>query len=216
MYIKASGTALKDMDAGRGWRRLKVKSVISILRDTLLTELSRSEREKEIVNRLNQACDDKIKTGSRPSVESHLHALLDRCVIHLHPVTVSAYVCAKDGRAELERLFRGEKFPPLWVAYVDPGYTLAIKVARLVDGYKKEFQASPKIIFLQKHGLIISANTANTALRLVRRVINICESKLKPSKPIKVKEPKFDDIVAAKFAIRRAYFETTQAYRSFS
>ncbi|KPJ58841.1 MAG: hypothetical protein AMS15_07560 [Planctomycetes bacterium DG_23] len=212
MYIKASGTALKDMNAGRGWRRLKVKSVLSILEDTSITELSETEREKEIVNRLNQACDDNIKTGSRPSVESHLHALLDRCVIHLHPVAVSAYVCAKAGRAELERLFRGEEFPPLWVPYVDPGYTLAMKVSKLVNAYKKRFGAAPKIIFLQKHGLLISTNTAHTALRLVQRVINICESKLRPSKPVKVKKPKFDDIIAAKLAIRQAYFETRQAY----
>jgi rhamnose utilization protein RhaD (predicted bifunctional aldolase and dehydrogenase) len=33
MYIKASGTALADMSTKTGWRRLKLESVLSIIKD---------------------------------------------------------------------------------------------------------------------------------------------------------------------------------------
>jgi rhamnose utilization protein RhaD (predicted bifunctional aldolase and dehydrogenase) len=125
MYIKASGTALKDMSAKNGWRRIRLDSVLAIISDKSIAKLDTYAREIEIVNRLQLACDDDAAGEVRPSVEAHLHGFLDKCVIHLHPVAVLSYACAKKGRAELEKLFAGEKFPPLWVPYTDPGFTLA-------------------------------------------------------------------------------------------
>ena len=39
MYIKASGTALKDMSARKGYRRLKLYAVLEIIKDRSLTSL---------------------------------------------------------------------------------------------------------------------------------------------------------------------------------
>ncbi|UCG47452.1 MAG: class II aldolase/adducin family protein, partial [Phycisphaerales bacterium] len=124
MYIKASGTALKDMNPSAGWRRMRLDSVLSIITDTSLNRLEKQTREVEVVNRLLLACDDQVAGDARPSVEAHLHGLLDTCVIHLHPSAVGAYLNAKTGRERLERLFADLKLPPLWVPYVDPGFTL--------------------------------------------------------------------------------------------
>ncbi len=88
MYIKASGTALKDMNEKEGWRRIRLDAVLSVIRDKQLAKLDAGTREPEVVDRLLLACDDDVKTGARPSVESHLHAFLDKCVIHLHPIAV--------------------------------------------------------------------------------------------------------------------------------
>ncbi|MHC4533254.1 MAG: class II aldolase, partial [Planctomycetota bacterium] len=33
MYIKASGTALKDMSQKKGWRRMRLEPVLAILKD---------------------------------------------------------------------------------------------------------------------------------------------------------------------------------------
>ncbi|GAJ09601.1 unnamed protein product, partial [marine sediment metagenome] len=106
MYIKASGTALKDMTSRRGWRRIKVDSVLTMLTDKSLSRIDADERETKVTNALLSACDDKSKAGRRPSIESGFHSILDRCVIHLHPAAVLAYACAKNGRAELQKLFR--------------------------------------------------------------------------------------------------------------
>jgi rhamnose utilization protein RhaD (predicted bifunctional aldolase and dehydrogenase) len=209
MYIKASGTALKDMSSKKGWRRLRLAPVLSIIEDKALAKLGADKREPEVVDRLLLACDDNIKDGARPSVESHLHAFLDRCVIHLHPLVVAAYVNAKNGKAELEKLFKKEKFPPLWVPYADPGFMLAKKIASLVNHYQKQYGIKPATMILEKHGVFVTTATTEASLRLVRKVIKLCKSKLTPPKPRKSKPIAKQDIDNAKSAIRYAILEVT-------
>ena len=191
MYIKASGTALKNMNERRGWRRMRLDAVLSIIKDKSIANLDVQTRETEVVNRLLLACDDRDSGDARPSVEAHLHSFLDKCVIHLHPSAVGAYVNAKNGKLEVEKLFRKIEnrklkienyLPPLWVPYTDPGFTLAKKIARLVTDYQRRLGGKPTILFLEKHGLLISAESADAALRLVSRVIDRCNSKLRQPK----------------------------------
>jgi len=209
MYIKASGTALKDMSAKLGWRRLRLDAVLSVIEDKSLAKLDSSKREPAVVDRLLLACDDNVKSAARPSVESHLHAFLERCVIHLHPLVVAAYVNAKNGRAQIDKLFKNEKFPPVWVPYTDPGFMLAKRISKLVQNYQKQYGRKPAVMILEKHGLFVTAETPDAALRLVRRVIKLCSSKLKPIKPRKTKSPAKSDIAAAKEAIGKAILEST-------
>jgi len=209
MYIKASGTALKDMTEKQGWRRLRVDSALSIVRDKSIAQLDTQKREIEVVNRLLLACDDSVKTIARPSVEAHLHACLDKCVIHLHPSAAGAYVNAKNGKTKLDKLFKAESLPPLWVPYTDPGYMLAKRIARLVDSYQGQFGKMPAILFLEKHGLFITTKSAAGALRLVASVMNRCNSKLKQPKPGSAKSVKQEIISDVKLCIERAYLEAT-------
>ena len=209
MYIKASGTALKDMSQNKGWRRMRLEPVLSIIADKALAKLEPEKREPEVVDRLLLACDDKVKGGARPSVEAHLHAILDKCVIHLHPLVVAAYVNAKNGKAVIGKLFKKEKFPPIWVPYTDPGFMLAKKIARLVGNYQKQFGKKPAVMILEKHGLFVTAKTADAALRLVRKVIKLCSSKLTKPKSRKIKPAAENDITAAKSAIRKAVHVAT-------
>jgi rhamnose utilization protein RhaD (predicted bifunctional aldolase and dehydrogenase) len=209
MYIKASGTALKDMNEQNGWRRLQLGSVLSIIKDKSIAQLDICTREMEVVNQLLLACDDKVTTDARPSVETHLHAFLDKCVIHLHPVAVLAYACAKNGRAELEELFKEESFPPVWVPYTDPGFMLAKKIAKLIDDYQNRFGKKPPILFLEKHGLLISANSPDAALQLLREVIICCTSKLRQPKVGKIKPVTQQAIADAKLRIHRAFLDAT-------
>ncbi|MEN6428788.1 MAG: SDR family oxidoreductase [Phycisphaerales bacterium] len=212
MYIKASGTALKDMNEQRGWRRLRIEPVLAIIQDKSLNKLDAIARENNIVSRLLDSCDDGLAGGARPSVESHLHALLKTYVIHLHPLVVSAYVNAKNGQKELARLFAGEKLPPLWVPYADPGYMLAKKIAALVEGYVQEHGGKPPILFLEKHGVFVTADSANAALRLVGKVIDRCKGGLRPARQPRVKTPPQDEIAATKLMIRKAVFEASGQY----
>jgi rhamnose utilization protein RhaD (predicted bifunctional aldolase and dehydrogenase) len=137
-------------------------------------------------------------------VEAHLHAWLDKCVIHLHPSAVGAYHNAKNGRARLEKLFKDEKLPPLWVPYTDPGFMLARKIARLVEDYQNRLGKSPTILFLHKHGLFITAKTADGALRLVRRVIKQCNDPLRQPKAGSAKTIEQQKISDYKLCIERA------------
>jgi len=213
MYIKASGTALKDMSAKAGWRRLRLDEVREIIRDRRLEGIPTDVREAQVVNRLCFACEDEITSSDRPSVEAHLHAFLDKCVIHLHPVAVLSYACAKNGKAEIEKLFKDMKLPPLWVPFTNPGLTLAKSVAKLIADYQSRFSEKPSIIFLEKHGLFISAYSADAALRLLNQVIKRCNTNLHTlkagkSKPIITNE--------AKLVIRKALYEATGQYKAIS
>jgi NAD(P)-dependent dehydrogenase (short-subunit alcohol dehydrogenase family)/rhamnose utilization protein RhaD (predicted bifunctional aldolase and dehydrogenase) len=212
MYIKASGTALKDMNETRGWRRMHLASVLAIIQDKSITKLQAQTREVEVVNRLLLACDDNVTSGARPSVEAHLHGLLDHCVIHLHPSVVGAYLNAKEGKAKLEKLFRDEKSPPLWVPYVDPGFSLARKIGKLVEGYRRQFRRMPRILFLDKHGLFVTAPTAGATLRIVRRVIDRCGATLRPPEAVRTRPPAETLIREARFCVRKAFFEATGTY----
>ncbi len=209
MYIKASGTTLKDMNVKEGWRRLRLDLARAVVQDDSLAKMDPQRREPEVVNRLLLACDDNIKTEARPSVEAHLHAWLDKCVIHLHPSAAGAYHSAKNGRAKLEKLFKDEKPPLLWVPYTDPGYMLARRIARLVERYQNQFGKSPAILFLHKHGLFITAKTADGALRLVRRVIKRCNDPLRQPKAGIAKPIGKQAISEMKLCIERAYSEAT-------
>lgn len=178
MYIKASGTALKDMSSKKGWRRVNIESVVSIIQDESISRLETYARETEVVNRLLFACDDDVADGSRPSIEAHLHSYLDTYVIHLHPSSVGAYVNAKNGKAKLEKLFSDLELPFIWVRYADPGFLLAKRIARLIKGYKKEHGRKARILFLEKHGLLITANSASSCLKLTQKVIARCNKGL--------------------------------------
>jgi len=216
MYIKASGTALRDMDEKQGWRRLNIDDVLGILTDKTIASLDTSRREIEIVNRLLICCDDNTKSQARPSVEAHLHALLDKVVIHLHPNAVGSYVNCKKGQELMNQLFKDQKLPPLWVSYADPGFMLATKIKSLVADYKKQYNAMPAILFLEKHGLFVTASTDTKALKIVRDVIKKCNSKLKQVKATKLKKIAVEKINSGKLAVRKAFFNATGQYTSVS
>jgi len=216
MYIKASGTALKDMNMKDGWRRLRLDAVLSIIEDKSIARLDIQAREAEVKNRLLLACDDAISREARPSLESHFHALLDKYVVHLHPEAVLAYTCAKNGREKLQKLFKDEKFPPVWVPYVGLGYMLARKIKKVTADHKKRYGRGPAIIFLQNHGLAVAANSTSAALRLVRRVVKTCNGKLRQLKPGKTRTISDQTITDTKLCIRRAFSEATGRYISIS
>ncbi|HEG43002.1 MAG TPA: class II aldolase [Phycisphaerales bacterium] len=216
MYIKASGTALKDMDPKKGWRRMKLASVIALLQDGSLAKLPVHIREPEVVNRLLLACDDNISDRSRPSVEAHLHAYLDKCVIHIHPNAVGAYVNAKDGKAKLEKLFKDLRKPFLWVPCADPGYMVAKKITALTAKYQDQHGVKPRILFLEKHGLIISTSSPNSSLQLTRKVVKKCNDRLKQPPALKAKPIDNAKIQQAALCLRKGIYDACGNYESVS
>ena len=55
MYIKASGTALKDMNKRVGWRRQRIDKVLGVIQDEDLAKQDDTKRENEVVRRLLEA-----------------------------------------------------------------------------------------------------------------------------------------------------------------
>ena len=90
MAIKASGTPLTAMSEAAGWVELDTAGVLSIFDRGDLATLESSVREARVLQHLSSAV---IGGAGRPSVESALHAMLGRVVIHTHPVAANALNC---------------------------------------------------------------------------------------------------------------------------
>ncbi|OHB53001.1 MAG: hypothetical protein A2Y10_03535 [Planctomycetes bacterium GWF2_41_51] len=172
MYIKASGTALGDMNFQKGWRKVKINKVKNIFEDSQLSEMDDFNRENRIVSYLLKACDDDIKENIRPSVEAPFHAILDKYVVHLHALSVLALVCAKGGKEVLEQTFSNQRNPILWIPYANPGYSLGIEIYKYVKDYVEKHGQLPNIIFLEKHGVIITSKSKGQILQLIKNVID--------------------------------------------
>ena len=208
MYIKASGTSLKDMNETQGWRRVNIQVLDRLIADDILTVCDVDTREKEVVGRLALSCEDDITSGARPSVEAPLHSVLDKYVIHLHPSSVGAWVNAKDGKKIIDKLAEKENINALWVPYCDPGYILSCKTGKLIAKYQADNGVKPSVIMLDKHGVFIAAATQAEAMKLVDKVIAVCSDGLKTPKNAKMKAS-CEEINDTKLAIRKAYFDTT-------
>ena len=209
MYIKASGTALKDMGDKKGWRRLNLDSVRAILRDKRFAKMNASKKQARLTGLLLSACDDEIKSDIRPSVESGFHSILDRYVIHLHPAAALAYLCAKNGRAEIKRLSRKEKIAAAWVSCASPGYALAEKIRGSIEKYKRRYNRFPQVLFLQNHGLVVTTDNMNTAIKLVQKTVFICKAGLKRPRKAKIQKTDRRKIAEAVLGIRQGFSEIT-------
>jgi len=178
MYIKASGTALKNMNCRCGWRKLRLDKLQTIMQDKSFALLSSQEKQQKMSGLLRKACSNNISSKIKPSIESCFHAILDRYVIHLHPTSVFPFLCVKGGKSRIQQIFKNQKRPPLWIPYASPGYSLAKKIQKLNSGYKKQHCQTAAVIFLQNHGIIITAKSSAAVIKLLQKTINTCSGKL--------------------------------------
>ncbi|MFO8009148.1 MAG: class II aldolase/adducin family protein [Candidatus Brocadiia bacterium] len=168
MYVKASGTALGEMEEGSGYRLVDVDECVAILEDEDLGALEADEREAAVLSRLLAACEDDLP--GRPSVETSLHAMLGRCVVHTHPSVVNGLLCAQKGREALRGLF-GQMSPPyLYIEWAGAGYVLADRMKDELAGYEDEHGRLPEVIFLENHGLFVTTEQADRALGLTESI----------------------------------------------
>jgi NAD(P)-dependent dehydrogenase (short-subunit alcohol dehydrogenase family)/rhamnose utilization protein RhaD (predicted bifunctional aldolase and dehydrogenase) len=180
MAIKASGTPLTAMSETAGWVELDTAGVLSIVGREDLAVLETNVREARVLQHLSSA----VMGGSgRPSVESALHAMLGRVVIHTHPVAANALNCGP-GLKALEEITPAGERPPLWVPYTDPGWRLATTIKSAAEGYEKEHRHRPDVIFMENHGLLVSAAEAQACVALHREWVERCERYFAPQAPL--------------------------------
>ena len=194
MYIKASGTCLKDMTADCGWRKLQTQKVIDILNDNTLKHIDPAEHETNMAAALIKACCDDKPATIKPSIESFFHAMLDHCVIHLHPEAVLAVACAKDGQKHLEKLFSHKKHPPLWIPYVGLGYASAKEIQHHITTYETQYGCRPRVLVIQNHGLVISDTSNDAAMELTHTTMQIFESHMPQLDSVSAISPSHPDI----------------------
>ena len=152
IWVKASGTALGDIDR-EGFAILDRKMLQEIYTRSYNTDPIR--REAEVKEDLQKACRPGLQV--RPSVETSLHDLINYAfVVHTHPTLVNAITCSVRVREIIHDLFGDDA---LYIPYTDPGYVLFTDIRDQLTRWRVYHRSDPQMIFLQNHGVFVSANT---------------------------------------------------------
>ncbi len=168
LLIKASGLRLADVTEDAGYLELDLPALAAIMDDPALADLEPAAAHDLTARRMRELVAS--PDGPRPSMETGFHLLLERVVLHTHPVYVNAFTCSEGGREALEEAADG---PLVWVPYAAPGYPLAKAVAERCVEYRGRHGEPPRRIVLESHGLIATAETAGRTLRDTRALAEI-------------------------------------------
>lgn len=144
MWIKASGLCLADVTAQKGFVAVKDAA----LRD----EIADAQTEEDYIALLEK---HQIGQRGRPSIETGFHAFLGAAVLHSHSVWANLLCCAEEGPTRLRAICPSA----LWVSYASPGLPLVKTLRAVLPEEKKE----TLVLFLENHGLIVSAPTLEEA-----------------------------------------------------
>ncbi len=153
LWIKASGINLGDITEN-GFCVLDRKKLAEIPNQQFSTDSDK--REEEVKNALLNSRIDP-DSGLRPSVETSLHNLFEYSfVVHTHSTLLNGLMCSNWVAEKTFEIF-GEEV--LYIPYTDPGYILFIAVEKEIKKYKEKFNAEPKVVLLQNHGIFVAANS---------------------------------------------------------
>jgi len=205
MAIKASGTALTAMSESAGWVEVDVAAVLSIFDRQDLAALETDAREAQVLRHFYSAA---VGGKGRPSVETALHAMLGRFVIHTHPVAANALNCGP-GLKALPEITRAGEPPPLWVSYTDPGWRLAHTIRLAAETYQRAHGCLPTVIFMENHGLLVSAAEADACVALHAEWVTRCERYFEAgAKPLRTPPPLDSETLRkAMVSIRKSWRE---------
>jgi rhamnose utilization protein RhaD (predicted bifunctional aldolase and dehydrogenase)/NAD(P)-dependent dehydrogenase (short-subunit alcohol dehydrogenase family) len=177
IWVKASGVSLATID----------KNGFTVLWREKLNCISGKKYSDDPSERENQVKKDlynsKVNPEDplRPSVETSLHNLIRYAyVVHLHPALVNGLMCGKNSASLTRKLF-GDKI--LYIPYTDPGYTLFKKIEAGLDRYRSEYDTDPQLIFLENHGVFVSADDTGQIRTLYKNIIKTISEHVK-EKPV--------------------------------
>lgn len=150
MIVKASGFKMADINLYHGY------CVCDIDRSHMPVFWSDAEYDDYI--------HDSITVGTnKPSMETGFHARIQqKVVIHTHPVHLNALLCSKEAKPIVRGLF--QDLTHKFIEYTTPG-------AKLVN----HIRDMSGVIFLENHGLIVSADTAEEAMRMTEEINSRCK-----------------------------------------
>ncbi len=170
MVIKASGFSLSEVTLDKGYVKLDNQKVNQILSNSELLEITDKRKKDSFSSELISRCI--LEANGKPSIETFLHSVLAKYTLHTHPVVVNVIAVQKDWKEILAKIFPGA----MYVSYDTPGIELAIELYKELKLYQTANKELPKIIFLQNHGIIISADSYSEVLELNESVLQELEN----------------------------------------
>lgn len=163
MAIKASGYELRALTPVEGYAVLGYPAVQGYF-DTEPDFAPGTDPDAVLAAYVKQQVQDwEGRPALRPSMETGFHSLLGRCVIHTHSVYANVITCAQEGESWLNEVFLGSPWKPIWIRYFNPGYWLTQAIQQALRSTPAQEE---QVIFLQNHGLIVSASTPEATASL--------------------------------------------------
>lgn len=158
MAVKASGCKLSQMEALEGYVVVDYKNIKEYF---TVADINNPDFDSESGKQLQLSI--RLQEGLkelRPSVEAGFHSVLKKYVIHTHSVYANLLCCSKEGKSLADKLFATMSY--LWLPYVDPGAKLTLMISDAI----KNFGSVPDVIFMENHGVIVTADDADVAIAL--------------------------------------------------
>ena len=166
MLVKASGASMATA-RGADYVEVRLQPIIDLLDQADADDWSVTEAL------MGSRVDSSAK---RPSVESVMHAVCLTAtpatfVGHTHPTAVNSLLCS-DRASEL---VGNAVFPDqivtlgrhqLLIPYTDPGLDLGRLVRRELLEFQRDHDESPKVIYLESHGMFALGESAEDVLRI--------------------------------------------------
>ena len=152
MHIKASGFRLSQISKEKGFVKVDVPKV----KDYFTSAKEESILVKEYKPHITDCIvgDDSFL----PSMETGFHAVLDKYVVHTHPMLLNVLLCSSNAREAINKLGINYTYVP----YVTPGFQLSKAIAN---------SNKISVIFLENHGLITHSDDLDNAIRLHQLVL---------------------------------------------
>lgn len=171
IWIKSSGVALDSIDED-GFVCLSREKLKIVSYKTYSTDSNK--REAEVKEDLTVAI---VSAGSRrPSVETSLHEVIDYdFVVHTHPTKVNGMMCSVNAEKACKELFGDDA---LFIPYTDPGYILFKKVVAEIAGFREKRGYTPKMIFLENHGVFVAANSTSEIRSIYAMIMQKIDSRI--------------------------------------
>lgn len=164
LYVKASGTLLKNMSINSGIAEIDLDKLNKYLRTP-----------DNDANFFASTIQSYCLNNQKPSIETGLHAIIpNKYVIHSHSVYANVVMCAVDATKILDDIF-GKDY--VFVPYAAPGVEL---IRQYLDVYNRNSDC--KVIFLQNHGVVTFNDSPTIAVQehyfyseKIKSVLNLCD-----------------------------------------
>ena len=165
MVIKSSGVDLSEVTRDNGY---------CIVDYNLISDYIKSEKNLtfslKAEKKYNSALLKSLSSGNnlKPSIEAGFHALLDKAIIHTHPILVNSILCSKNAKDIMNNIFGKNNFG--WVPYETPGIGLSKGIDLLTKKFADENKPR-KIMFLENHGLIVCGKKLSECVLSTKNII---------------------------------------------
>ncbi len=173
IWIKASGASLASITE-EGFVQLD-RAKVQITRDKIYSD-NEQLRETQFKADL-RAANVYPEKGKQPSVETSFHEIIDYpFVVHMHPTLTNALMCSNEAEKKTRELFGNEV---MYIPYAT-GYSLFRKVEANLEFYRDTRDHDPEIIFLENHGVFVSARTTERIHQLFRHITDTIADAIGP------------------------------------